>query len=454
MVCFRCWRKPRTETPEPEEAEPDHVKPLMQVKALRTKCAQRAVALRRAREALRRCGDKAEARKAVRRPESADASAGAISRTADVWKVEVLRLKAAVQQRQCLNAGLRQEVEGLEKAFQSLIELGDQHVADLSCVQERNAALETPPSESKTSPECAGYEEAMPLEDMEQELNGLEAQLLQARREAAKAEAAAPMEAQLLQARGEAAKAEAAAPMEAQLLQARREASKAEAAAPMEAQLLQARREAAKAEAAAPMEAHPSRECEPCDQLKASSPSKVESVEHLDEPEAESAVGRQESLLTSPGFGELSSIHERCDSRRWDWEPEPTQPELPELPQEPVTAAGLRGAASLDAMGAMPPVFVASMEFTGCSGAEFPAQSLREAADPRPVATGPPAACAERLREEQLSQRLLREQIAQHRLKVELHRLRNLQRSTRSRRARSAEPIRSVTFMPAPEFVA
>ena len=34
---------------------------------------------------------------------------GAISRTADVWKVEVLRLKAAVQQRQCLNAGLRQE---------------------------------------------------------------------------------------------------------------------------------------------------------------------------------------------------------------------------------------------------------------------------------------------------------------------------------------------------------
>lgn len=28
------------------------------------------------------------------------------------------------------------EVEGLEKAFQSLIELGDQHVADLSCVQD------------------------------------------------------------------------------------------------------------------------------------------------------------------------------------------------------------------------------------------------------------------------------------------------------------------------------
>eukprot|EP00439_Symbiodinium_sp_Y106_P032938 s3268_g3.t4 len=64
-----------------------------------------------------------------------------VQRTAAAWRVEASRLSLALTERRRLNECLKLEVQSLESAFQSLIQLGDHQVADLSCVQERNATL-------------------------------------------------------------------------------------------------------------------------------------------------------------------------------------------------------------------------------------------------------------------------------------------------------------------------
>ncbi|CAE7526888.1 erkA [Symbiodinium sp. CCMP2456] len=122
-----------------------------------------------------------------------------VQRTAAAWRVEASRLSLALTERRRLNECLKLEVQTLESAFQSLIQLGDHQVADLSCVQERNATLSQ--EHEQSSLECREHhrdywQEQAPYQgsDMDdvdglqlraaglhKELSKLEARLLDAR---------------------------------------------------------------------------------------------------------------------------------------------------------------------------------------------------------------------------------------------------------------------------------
>ncbi|CAE7233103.1 erkA [Symbiodinium sp. CCMP2592] len=122
-----------------------------------------------------------------------------VQRTAAAWRVEASRLSLALTERRRLNECLKLEVQTLESAFQSLIQLGDHQVADLSCVQERNATLSQ--EHEQSSLECREHhrdywQEQAPYQgsDMDdvdglqlraaglhKELSKLEAKLLDAR---------------------------------------------------------------------------------------------------------------------------------------------------------------------------------------------------------------------------------------------------------------------------------
>lgn len=235
-----CWKVPKpvpnNETSKavavPEDSERnEQLKKFLQFKALQTKCHQRQVSLRQGQQilkataerwrlaeernsSLRRTGSAASApRGPVVVPQEAASAAeapGPLPRTAEMWRAEAVKLRGALEERKTLNQCLRLEVETLERAFHSLIELGDQQMADLSCMQERNASLRGQQQDAHAdcreqhssywetqamhdaSPSAASVASCGTLVDemqrtaaaMHRELGALEAQLLQSRQEA------------------------------------------------------------------------------------------------------------------------------------------------------------------------------------------------------------------------------------------------------------------------------
>eukprot|EP00435_Cladocopium_sp_Y103_P049476 s143_g14.t4 len=218
----------------PEDSERnEQLKKFLQFKALQTKCHQRQVSLRQGQQilkataerwrlaeernsSLRRTGSAASAPRGcgpVVVPQEAASAAeapGPLPRTAEMWRAEAVKLRGALEERKTLNQCLRLEVETLERAFHSLIELGDQQMADLSCMQERNASLRGQQQDAHAdcreqhssywetqamhdaSPSAASVASCGTLVDemqrtaaaMHRELGALEAQLLQSRQEA------------------------------------------------------------------------------------------------------------------------------------------------------------------------------------------------------------------------------------------------------------------------------
>lgn len=196
LKSWLCWKSAPREREtaaaktSPDDGCPEHVKPLLQVKALQTICLQRRGALLRLKDSLKKVdpepslarlsaartasatlrkqlqsGDRARAEgvegqnvattgevcdckeategdvHGSREAPEPELCSSPVQRTAAAWRVEASRLSLALTERRRLNECLKLEVQSLESAFQSLIQLGDHQVADLSCVQERNATL-------------------------------------------------------------------------------------------------------------------------------------------------------------------------------------------------------------------------------------------------------------------------------------------------------------------------
>ena len=119
-----CWKAPKRKSVPAELPSKDHVKPLLQLKALKTKCHQRQVAVRQCQELLKTMQQRARAAQAELSQLCAkDAPAEKVSESreegqienpsqkvgADFWKAEASRLATALQERRKLNDCLRYE---------------------------------------------------------------------------------------------------------------------------------------------------------------------------------------------------------------------------------------------------------------------------------------------------------------------------------------------------------
>jgi len=307
-------------------------------------------------------------------------------RTAEMWKAEAAKLSSALQERRTLNDCLRVEVRTLEKAFQSLIELGDQQVADLSCIQERNASLRTQQHEAHV--ECR-----------EQHSSYWEVQM----HDAASPFSAASVESGVeeMQCRAAALHRELGA-LEAQLLQSRRYADQAQQQAVVMAQQhLQAALKAPSAGSPSPRsfarwaEADFSVDPEDSEEMEAVGADDVSSI-HEDSTGFPTNSGPSSM---KPGT-ELDRPDRNSTGMALGTMPE--MPEMPELPQSPRVAGTMDADSDVDGLRCAAGV---------ASHDRLQHPIFRQNQDLELHILH----CKERLR-----QRLLKEQIAQHRLKAEL----------------------------------
>eukprot|EP00434_Breviolum_minutum_P028831 symbB.v1.2.025501.t2/scaffold2452.1/size150514/2 len=387
--------------PPLDELELPRLKRLMQLKALQTKCHQRQVSLRQRQESLKHLSERRNrAQQALlpreqgpptvagEAPSPATPMPAFFPRTAEMWKAEAAKLSSALQERRTLNDCLRVEVRTLEKAFQSLIELGDQ--------QERNASLRTQQHDAHV--ECR-----------EQHSSYWEVQMHEA---ASPSAASVESGVEEMQCRAAALHRELGA-LEAQLLQSRRYADQAQQQAVVMAQQhLQAALKAPSAGSPSPRstfarwaEADFSVDPEDSEEMEAVGANDLD-VSSIHEDSKGFPTNSGPSSM-KPGT-ELDRLPDRNSTPEKALGTMPEMPEMPELPQSP-RIAGTMDADSLSDMDGLR--CAAGVAVAPVSHDRLQHPIFRQKQDLELHILH----CKERLR-----QRLLKEQIAQHRLKAEL----------------------------------
>lgn len=121
-----CWKAQKAlPSADPVENPTDHIKPLLQLKALKTKCFQRKVALRQRQESLQTVKDRVRAAQEIWSAKDARPDPGVTVSSCgeeevetaeipkgyrkDVWETEASSLATALQERRTLNECLRFE---------------------------------------------------------------------------------------------------------------------------------------------------------------------------------------------------------------------------------------------------------------------------------------------------------------------------------------------------------